>query len=230
MNFRKSLKYVISAIVILATASSYGQTHYSSNVAIGAKGGIDFTRVFFNPGVRQTMAMGSTAAVMVRYIEENHFGLIGELGFTQRGWQENFEGAPYRYHRTLNYVNLPILAHIYFGRRGKFFFNAGPEFSLFLSDKTDANFDPADMARLPDFPYINRQNQQMLLDVSQKFDYGISAGLGAEFNLNKRNSVSVEGRVYFGLGNILPSKRADTFSASNQMTVSATLGYWFRVK
>lgn len=222
---------VLSLVLgVAGFTTMFSQTHYSSNVAVGVRGGVDFSQVFFNPSVRQKFAPGMTAGVTFRYIEENHFGLIAELNFVQRGWAENFEEAPYNYRRTLNYIELPLLAHIFFGRRGRFFFNAGPQVALFLGESTKANFDPKEMAALPDFPYNNRMNEQMLLSVSQKIDYGISAGLGAEFNLNKRNSLSLEARFYFGLGNIFPSKRADTYNASNQMTLSATIGYWFRIK
>lgn len=228
-------KYIFRAIALFAICVGAGcpahsQTHYSSNVSVGVRGGVDFSKVFFNPAVKQSMAMGMTGGVMVRYIEENHFGLIGELNFVQRGWAENFEGAPYDYKRTLNYVELPVMAHIYFGRRGKFFFNAGPLVALYLGDSVKSNFDPQQMATLPDFPLSNRMNEQMQLDVNQKFDYGICAGLGAEFNLNRRNSISLEARFYYGLGNVFSAKRADTYNASNQMSISATVGYWFRVK
>lgn len=217
-------------IVVGITSPLSAQTHYSSNVAIGAKGGLDFSRVFFNPNVKQKFNMGYTGGILVRYIEENHFGLVGELDFAQRGWAENFEEAPYNYSRTTDYMELCVLAHIFFGRRARFFFNAGPQVGLFLGEHTKANFDPAKMNTLPDFPYINRINEQMLLPVSHKMDFGISAGLGVEFNINRRNSVFVEGRFYYGLSNALPSKRADTFNASNQMSIAATVGYWFRVK
>ncbi|MDE6337047.1 MAG: PorT family protein [Muribaculaceae bacterium] len=226
-------KIAMSAFLVMASLlpNSLGaQTHYSSNVAIGVKGGMDFSEVFFNPNVRQKLALGITGGVMFRYIEEDHFGLIAELNFAQRGWSENFEDAPYHYTRTTNYVELPLLAHIFFGRRGRFFFNAGPQVGLFLGDNVNANFDPKEMATLPDFPYKNRMNEQMLLKVTQKLDYGISAGLGGEFNLNKRNSLSLEARFYFGLGNIFSAKRTDTYSASNQWSIMATVGYWLRIK
>ena len=83
----------MTSLLMLCSVSK-AQTHYSSNVQIGVKGGIDLSRVFFNPGVKQKMPLGYTAGIMVRYNEENHFGLIGELNFAQRGWKENFEGAP----------------------------------------------------------------------------------------------------------------------------------------
>lgn len=221
---------IIIALIIMVNGRISAQTHYSSNITVGVKGGAEMSRVFFMPTVMQKFSPGLTGGVMLRYIEENHFGLIVELDFAQRGWAENFEGAPYNYRRVTNYVELPFLAHIYFGRRGKFFFNAGPQIGLYLGDKVVSNFNPADMATLPDFPYKNRMNEQMLLDITQKFDYGIAAGLGAEFNVTKRNSISIEARFYYGLGNLFPSKRADTYSASNQMSIAATVGYWFRVK
>lgn len=229
-SYRNLAFIVVLAIFSMLPTAIKAQTHYSSNVAIGVKGGMDFSEVFFHPKVMQKVALGITGGVMFRYVEENHFGLVAELNFAQRGWSENFEEAPYHYTRTTNYIELPMLAHIFFGRRGRFFFNAGPQVGLFLGDKASANFDPKDMATLPDFPYINRMNEQMLLKVTQKMDYGISAGLGGEFNLNKRNSLCLEARFYFGLGNIFSAKRTDTYSASNQWSIAATIGYWLRVK
>ncbi|MDE5887957.1 MAG: PorT family protein [Muribaculaceae bacterium] len=229
-SFSSGLRFLFVSLMLILTMGLNAQTHYNSNVALGVRGGMDMSQVFFNPSVRQTFNLGFTGGVMVRYVEENHFGLIGELNFVQRGWKENFEGAPYNYRRTLNYIELPVFAHIFFGRRGKFFFNAGPQVAVYLGDKVNANFNPEEMQSLPDFPIRNRTNTQMLLTMSQKFDYGISAGLGGEFNLNKKNSLSIEARFYYGLGNVFPSKRSDVFSASNQMTISAAIGYWFRIK
>lgn len=222
---------LVSAFMLSTTSvSTQAETHYSSNISFGAKGGMGFSKVFFNPTVHQKLLPGPTFGMTFRYIEENHFGLIAEINYNTRGWEENFEDAPYSYQRRLDYLSFPVLAHIYFGKRGRFFFNAGPEFSIFLNEKTSSNFNPTEISVLPEFPATNRMNLQMLQEVTQKFDYGISAGLGGEVNLNKRNSLYLEARFYFGLGNIFPAKRTDTFNASNQLTISTTIGYWFRFK
>ena len=224
---------VVALLLILCSFfpfEVYSQTHYSSNVAIGAKAGMDMSRVFFNPSVEQSFNLGFTGGVMVRYIEENHFGLIGELNFSQRGWKENFEESPYRYSQTLNYMDLGIFAHIFFGRKARFFFNAGPQIGCYLNSNISSNFDPKQISQLPDFPSRYRTIEQMLIPVSQKIDYGISAGLGGEYNINRKNSINLEVRFYYGLGNIFPSKRVDYFNASNQMTLAFTCGYWFRIK
>lgn len=222
--------FFLMLLILSGILASTAQTHYKSNITFGVKGGADMSRVFFNPSVKQTFNFGGTAGVMFRYVEESHFGLIAELNFVQRGWKENFEGAPYDYSRTLNYVELPVMAHIYFGRRGKFFFNAGPEVSYMFKETTSCNFNVAEMATLPEFPNTNRTNTQMTMPLKNKFDYGIAAGLGGEFNINRRHSLCLEVRFYYGLGNIFGAKRTDVFNASNQMSLSATIGYWFRTK
>lgn len=222
--------FFLLSIVSVSAISISAQTHYKANIAIGVKGGADMSRVFFNPGVPQSFQFGGIAGLSFRYIEENHFGLIAEVNWTQRGWKESFNNTPYRYSRTLNYIQIPVMAHIYFGRRGRFFFNAGPEIGFFLSDSTDANFNPWNTEALPDFPNTNRTNIQQTMPVNQKIDYGISAGLGGEFSVNRRHSLYLEARFYYGLGNVLKSGRTDPFNASNQMSVSLCLGYWFRVK
>ena len=76
----------------------------------------------------------------------------------------------------------------------------------------------------------NRQTAQLSMDITGKFDYGICGGLGFEFYVSPRNSIFVEGRYYYGLGNIYPSSKADTFGASRNMSIEATIGYNFRLK
>lgn len=213
----------------LAVVPASAQTHYSANIALGVKGGADLSRMFFNPSVKQSLKPGAMAGIMFRYIEENHFGLIAELNFEQRGWKENFEGDPFSYERTLDYLQLPVLAHIYFGRRGRFFANVGPVLAVRISDSYKANFDVDKVAEISDFPQYHRTNQYTE-PVKQRVDYGICAGLGGEFNLTRRNSLCLEARFYYGLGNLFGSSRKDVFNASNSMAIEFTLGYWFRVK
>ncbi|MDE6537743.1 MAG: PorT family protein [Muribaculaceae bacterium] len=207
---------------------SLSQTHYNSSVYLGVKGGVDLSRVNFTPSVKQSFLPGVNFGASIRYIEENHFGLIAELNFEQRGWKENFEEAPFKYSRTINYLQVPFLAHIYFGRRGRFFFNAGPEIGLRLGESTSSNFDYTDVTNVTGFPL--RNTYQYLEKAEQVFDYGISAGLGGEFFINRKNSVYLEGRFYYGLGNVLKSGRTENFRGSNSMSLMISAGYWFRIK
>lgn len=217
-------------LLIGVVAPAEAQTHFASRVDLGVRGGVTFSEVMFNPSITQTFGMGQTYGLTFRYTEENHFGLIAEVNIVQRGWAEKFEDLPYKYHRTLNYVEVPVMSHIYFGRRGKFFINAGPEVAYYLGDKITSNFDYANPGDLTGFNDKDRRYDQLAMQVSQKLDFGIVAGLGGEFSINRRNSIAVEARVYYGIGNVMPSGRQDTFSISNQLSVAATAQYWFRIK
>lgn len=221
---------VVATVLFLGTLPALSQTHYSSNVSIGVKGGVDLSRVMFTPSVKQGFLLGGNAGFTFRYIEENHFGLIAELNFEQRGWKEDFEEHPFEYSRTVNYIQIPFLAHIYFGRRGRFFVNLGPEVGFKIGESTKANFNYSDLSSVPDFPSSLRTTYQYQLAAENKVDFGISAGLGGEFNLNRRNSIYIEGRFYYGLGNVLKSGRTELFRGSNSMSIMASVGYWFRIK
>lgn len=229
----KIRKIYISVIVLLITVfgitDSYSQTHYRSRLFIGAKGGVDLSRIFFNPSVSQVLKPGAEVGLMFRYVEESNFGLITELNFMQRGWKESFEKTDYSYQRTLDYLQIPVLAHIYFGRRGKFFINIGPEIGFRMSDRVKCNFNTKDISSLPNFP-IHHQTMQYSEDVRQRIDYGICGGIGGEFGITPKHSLEMEVRFYYGLGNLFGSSRKDNFNASNSMALEFTLGYWFRIK
>lgn len=225
----RRLKVILLFLTIFLTKVA-AQTHYDSRISLGVRGGADMSRMFFHPTTEQLFNFGATGGVTFRYIEETHFGLIAELNFSQRGWKEDFEELPFKYSRTLNYLQLPVMAHIYFGRRGRFFINLGPEFGLLLGESTSSNFNPYKINELPDFPVKNRMNDQLTQKATKKFDYGITAGLGGEFLLNPRNSLSLEARFYYGIGNVFSDERSDPFQTSTQMTISLAAGYWFRIK
>ncbi len=221
---------IMTMVAISAALSGYAQTHFDSRVDIGARGGVTFSTVMFKPSITGKLGLGYTGGVTFRYSEENHFGLIAEVNFVQRGWAEKFEDLPYSYQRTLDYIEVPIMSHIYFGSRGKFFINAGPEIAYYIGDHIKSNFDYKNTESLEGFHDKKRRYEQLTMDVSQKLDFGIVAGLGGEFSVTPKNSIALEARIYYGIGNVMPSGRQDTFSVSNQLSVGITAGYWFRIK
>jgi len=230
---KQTLMRLTTALAILSGSAFYSaaQQHYSSNISIGAKAGATLSRTMFAPSVDQKMSTGFMAGLMMRYMEEKHFGIIIELNAEQRGWKENIKETAYSFNRKLTYLQIPMLAHIYFGSpRAKFFFNAGPEIGFLVGDHTSSNFNYRDVASIPDFPLTNRNIEQYTMDISHKIDYGISAGLGLEIASNKHNSFLLEGRAYYGLNNIFSAHKKDVFAASNGLSIMVSLGYFFRVK
>ena len=218
-------------IVIVAALAAAAQTHYEGNIAVGGKAGATLSRVNFNPSVQQSMLPGMTFGAMFRYIEEKNFGLVAELNLTQRGWQEALDESDYNYSHRFTYLELPVMTHIYFGSpRVKGFFNLGPELNVMLGDGISSNFAYQDAAGMDYFANGNRHIEQLTMKVKNRLDYGICAGAGMELNLNTKHSLLLEGRFYYGLTDVFPNHKTDVFSSSNSMTISLTLGYFYRLK
>lgn len=218
----------LMAVAALVTAA---QTHYEGNISVGGKVGATFSKINFNPSVQQSMINGMTAGVMIRYIEEKNFGLIGELNVTQRGWKEAFDDSDFSFRHSFTYLELPIMTHIYFGNnRVKGFFNLGPELNVMIADGISSNFEYQQAGELDYFIENTRHIEQMTMKLNNKLDYGICAGAGMELNLNPKHSLLLEGRFYYGLTDVFSNHKTDIFSGSNSMTISVTLGYFYRLK
>lgn len=224
----RRIALIFTALVALMTTA---QTHYEGTIAVGGKAGASLSRVNFNPSVQQTMLPGMTAGVMFRYIEEKNFGLIAELNMTQRGWKEALDESDYQYSHRFTYLELPIMTHIFFGnQRVKGFFNLGPEINVMLGDGISSNFSYQTAGDLDYFINNTRHIEQMTMDVNNRFDYGICGGAGMEVNLNAKHSLLLEGRFYYGLTDVFPNHKTDIFSSSNSMSITVTLGYFYRLK
>ena len=57
------------------------------------------------------------------------------------------------------------------------------------------------------------------MKVEHKFDYGIAAGLGVEYTIPRVGHFLLEGRYYYGLGNIYGDTKRDYFASSNYQTI-----------
>ena len=223
-------KVFVFLLMMSAALAAIADTHYKSQIFVGARGGVSMGMMSFSPSVKQSWNMGSTGAVSVRYAEEKLFGIVAEFGWVTRGWKENFEEAPLSYSRSLTYLNLPVMTQIRFGsRRFKTFINLGPQFANMIANSINSDFDYMNPGSVSGFP-SNRQTEQLKLEVKNKFDYGICASVGFDFFVQPRHSVLIEARYYYGLGNIFPARKADYFSASRNMSLEITLGYSFRLK
>lgn len=228
------MRRILLILALLIPSALLAQREYSPKFYLGAKGGATLSRMTFSPGVHQKMVQGVTMGVSAKYVEENIFGLLAEVNITQRGWKEDFERdlAPeFDYSRKLTYIQIPFMTHIYFGSdKFKGFINLGPEFGYMIGDKISANFEYNNIKDIPGFPTTMRTNEQMSMDIERKFDYGIAAGAGMEFIVKRKHSFQLEGRFYYGLGNIFNDSKRDFFSASRGMSIEITLGYMIRVK
>lgn len=212
-------KVLITAIICATTlGSAVAQKKFQQELSVGASFGTTFSTVSFSPTkVQQKMKLGYTGGVTLRWVTEKNLGLQAELNFAQQGWNEMFEDQPeYKYSRTINYLELPILTHIYFGNKNfRFFINLGPKIGYALGEKTDENLNGASP---------NTENTQHDMAIEKKFDWGLCGGPGIEI----RTGIGfflLEGRYYYALGDIFNSRQEDYFSKSASQVFSAKISY-----
>lgn len=185
--------------------------------------------------------------------------VTAEVNYAQIGWKENIltmNDLPVPLHtdpsqnlsfsRKMTYVQVPLLARLGWGReRNGFqgFIHLGPQIGFYLNDKTESNFDVRDPAFNPniseqgyfgpEYQYANvRANHVVAQDtmaVENKFDYGIAVGAGVEYSNPHMGHFVIEGRYYYGLGNIYGSTKRDYFGRSNFGNIVIKCTYLFDI-
>ena len=203
------LKTIIGTALLAGTcalpaSAQIGEQRH--NFSVGINGGINLNSVSFSPRVRQNNLMGINGGVTARYISEKYFSMICgaqiELNFSQHGWDEFYEDYPeLQYTRKMNYLEIPFLAHLAFGKdRGlQFFVHAGPQIGFFLGDSYTISGD------WDNYPGLTVEQHDKAVD--NRFDYGITGGAGVELRTKAGNFLD------FIWGNITLGQKASLYWA-----------------
>lgn len=249
----RRILFICMALWAMTTKAQVGD--YRNELAIGANGGYVMSNIAFVTKVPQSMLGGITGGFTARYTCEKYFSSIcavtAEVNFAQIGWNEsildkNDQPIPLltdptqnlEYMRKMTYVQVPLLARLGWGReRNGFqaFIHLGPQIGFFLNESTDTNFDVREDAFNPTssgYQYRNRSSHVVAQDtmaVENKFDYGIAVGAGLEFSNRHFGHFMIEGRYYYGLGNIYGNTKRDFFSRSNFGNIVIKCTYLFDI-
>jgi hypothetical protein len=223
----------ISLSLLFAAVTATAQVGDArNNLSIGFSGGMGTSSISFIPTIKQKTSLGPTFGISIRHISEKYFFLICgtqiECNFASRGWTEQIEdGSENEYTRVLNYVEIPFLAHIGFGREFRGFqghINLGPQIGFLLGEKEIyGGKEPWDISNRP-----NQVTYQYGRDIENKLDYGITASVGLEMRTGTGN-FGIEGRYYFGLGNIYGITKKDYFARCANSTISVRATYSFNL-
>lgn len=224
----KKLRFIglLVVAVVFSTVASAQVGDLQHNFSVGVNAGLNLTSAQFSPTVRQNQLSGIVFGVTGRYISEKYFGMTCgirmELNYSQHGWKEFVEGFDdLQFQRTLNYVDIPFLAHLAFGKKFQFFIDGGPQIGFYLSDKSKISGDWDSMTGVV--------VEQHTLDVKHKFDYGITGGLGFELKTRKAGNFLLEGRYYYALSDFFGNEKQDYFGRSANTTISIKLTYLFDI-
>ena len=237
---------IVLAFCLLPVLKASAQIgDHRSEFAVGVTGGYVMSSLAFVPEVPQTQHPGFIGGIVMRYTSEKYFSsvcaIVGEVNYAKVGWKEHIltpddepvindvTGLPEEYQRDQFYIQIPLMARLGWGRERKgfqAFFQAGPQLGYFTSESTKTNFDYASMNRKNRTSVVTAQDT---MAVANRLDYGICAGVGLEFSHPRVGHFMLEGRYYYGLGNIYPATKRDYFARSNFAQIVIKLSYLFDV-
>ncbi len=240
------LLFYLFTFIPLSLRAQVGE--YRNEFAVGVNGGVTMSSVSFTPEVPQGQLIGKTAGITLRYTGEKYFksicAIVAEVNYSQVGWKERIwdvndqpvvnaeTGLEEAYSRIVDYIQVPVFARMGWGRERRGFqayFQIGPQLGFYLSEKSEANFDVDHpntqdrVSRISGPAYSNMYH----MPVENKLDYGIAAALGGEVSLPKLGHFMIEGRYYFGLGNIYGNTKRDFFGKSNMANIVIKATYLF---
>lgn len=237
--YRKFRTWVLLPLLAAATGlhAQVGEARHS--IALGVSGGVSMNSVGFDPTIKQYLHMGPTVGLVARFISEKYFkalcALQVELNYSELGWKEhvlnaNSQPLPDTYQRNMHYLQVPFLARLAWGRetRGAMgYFLAGPQLGYCLGESSSQSDFTLNGEGNPDRP--NGMFAQYAMSVDNRFDYGITAGLGLEISTGVGHFL-VEGRYYYGLSDLFKNSKKDVFSRSNNSTIVAKVTYLLDIK
>ena len=230
-------RLLLSVFLISLTISVFSQRRepFQNELYVGFGGGVLASRIDFRPAILQGLQYAPHAGISIKHISDIDAsgtfrgGIIGEVNFAQRGWVEEFDlerHPDFAYSRALNYLEIPFMAHANVGRRNvRFIIHAGPQIGILLWNNYTMSETLTDHVATQEHPRYSRYGA-----IDRRFEYGIVGGSG----LQLRTGVGVfnlEGRYYFGLGDIFENRRSRQafFSRSSNQVISVRLTYYMRI-
>ncbi|MCR4602956.1 MAG: PorT family protein [Prevotella sp.] len=245
---------VLLLVFLLPLSVAQAQVgEHRSELSLGVNGGYVMSNMGFVPKIPQGMHTGLTGGMSFRYTSEKYFNsicaVVAELNYAQIGWKESIltkddepvinavTGVAEEFQRTISYLQIPVFARLGWGRerRGfQAFFQIGPQIGYYLSESDDSNFDVdnpnvIDRTSIVSSSYtrdgVKVGSGIYHMPVENKIDYGIAGGAGLEFSHPKLGHFLLEGRYYYGLGNIYGDSKRDYFGRSNFSNILVKLTY-----
>lgn len=225
-------KFIVIIFAIFLVTGIEAQSKFKPEWNIGVGGGPTFSSMSFvtfqgaNPKVKNYLQYHG--GIAVRYMTEKNLGIIGELNLSKQGWEGDYkdENPLYKHSHSFTYIEIPIMTHIYFGNKVRFVVNLGPKVQFLIDEEETLNKELAD-------DLVNNPSGMVTLqynrNANNKFDYGLIMGGGLEFRSGIGNFL-LEGRYYFGLGDVFDNKKNEqNFSRSANRVISAKLTYFVKI-
>ena len=191
---------------------------------IGVHAGVMASTVTFVPNVAKIDIMQSPLAfnggLVFRYAGHKVCAIQTEINYMPRGWHETIaldNGNTIDYYRTLHYLEVPLLMHLYLGKeRFRGFLNLGPQIGYCFRDTEYGTKNP------------NAKHQYV--PIEHPFDWGAAAGLGVYYRAKKVGLFQLEARFNYSFGSIFDNAMTDYYNYANPINLSINFAYMWQIK
>ena len=210
------------ALIAIGAASIHAQT--SNRYDWGIEGGpnLNTFRMSGNPFFSIEPAVYGSGGFIFQYNTKKILSFKTGFSFQRKGYQVkdliftdmngNYLGNG-KITVSLDYITLPLLVKASFGKKTQFFINAGPYAGFLLNAKSRT---------LNDGKVIDEDN---FTGDANRFDFGVTGGIGIAVPIKESWMVHAELRNYFGLMNV----DATAFSNLYTNTTDLRLGVVYRL-
>lgn len=215
--------FITILLLILSIAVSAQPRLRTPEMYVGAHVGAMASTMLFKPNIANIDIMQSPLTIngglVFRYAGHKVCAIQTELNYMQRGWRETITLGQMTmdYTRQLDYIEIPLLMHLYFGKeRFRGFFNLGPQIGYCIRDVAT--------------PLPEGVTAPHYLPIDKPFDWGLAGGLGCYYRTRHIGLFQLEARFNFSMGTIYNNRKVDYFSQSNAMNLSLNFAYLWEIK
>ena len=215
--------FITILLLILSIAVSAQPRLRTPEIFVGAHAGAMASTMLFKPNIANIDIMQSPLTIngglVFRYAGHKVCAIQTELNYMQRGWRETITlgQTTMNYTRQLDYIEIPLLMHLYFGKeRFRGFFNLGPQIGYCIRDVAT--------------PLPEGVTAPHYLPIDKPFDWGLAGGLGCYYRTRHIGLFQLEARFNFSMGTTYNNRKVDYFSQSNAMNLSLNFAYLWEVR
>lgn len=215
--------FITILLLILSIAVSAQPRLRTPEIYVGAHAGAMASTMLFKPNIANIDIMQSPLTIngglVFRYAGHKVCAIQTEINYMQRGWRETITlgQTTMDYTRQLDYIEIPLLMHLYFGKeRFRGFFNLGPQIGYCIRDVAT--------------PLPEGVTAPHYLPIDKPFDWGLAGGLGCYYRTRHIGLFQLEARFNFSMGTTYNNRKVDYFSQSNAMNLSLNFAYLWEVR
>ena len=225
-------------LIVLLFVSTITSGQEQTKDYIGFTAGANLSSVFFNhlafrPNVRTSLQPGLQLGITYRHFSPLTTGVLNtglqlSVNFSQKGYIQELQGLHPNISTTLNYVEIPFSAIIYFGKKKtKFLINPGVYAEFLLSSKIgtipeddDEERDFINVGPFNVFPYD--ENTDSRVGIGGRMEGGFTR----DFPFG---TIQLFGNFSYTVTNLLDFESRDSGipDTSNNFSFGVTVGYFF---